>query len=396
VAEAEAAAQKGLALYVVAGTVSGPGKAKAGDVIAIETVLVDLDHGDVSAKREHLVKHLGPPSLEVASGGVTAEGQERLHLYWKLTEPATGADIAKVCDLRGVIATKVGGDPSFRSAHQPIRVAGSVYRKGGVERLVTIRTERAAEYDLTEFADRVEAMPSLIVEASAEDLHAGGNKRSVIDLFAQQVREGGVDGVTRFEALSRIIGYWIRRFRDGHVTREKAWEEIVSYNAARVVPPWQMDRLRQEAHRLWQRNSERHGGNGGGGGSNPDSGAEADPPEFTEDALALEFTRGHGRDWAYVAAWGQWLTWSGGRWERETTLRAFDLARLVCREAAERCDKAGAEGQGRERRHCCRDRTACSCRPEAFGAERSLGSRSVAVEYPRRHHRPAHREDHGT
>ena len=68
VAEAEAAAKKGLALYVVAGTVSGPGKAKAGDVIAIEAVLVDLDHGDVSAKREHLVKHLGPPSLEVASG----------------------------------------------------------------------------------------------------------------------------------------------------------------------------------------------------------------------------------------------------------------------------------------------------------------------------------------
>jgi putative DNA primase/helicase len=66
--EAQRAATSGLALYVVAGTVSGPGKAKAGDVIAIETVLVDLDHGDVSAKREHLVKHLGPPSLEVASG----------------------------------------------------------------------------------------------------------------------------------------------------------------------------------------------------------------------------------------------------------------------------------------------------------------------------------------
>jgi hypothetical protein len=50
VAEAEAAAKKGLALYVVAGTVSGPGKAKAGDIIAIEAVLVDLDHGDVFGK----------------------------------------------------------------------------------------------------------------------------------------------------------------------------------------------------------------------------------------------------------------------------------------------------------------------------------------------------------
>jgi putative DNA primase/helicase len=334
VAEAEAAAKKGLALYVVAGTVSGPGKAKAGDVVAIETVLVDLDHGDVSAKREHLVKHLGPPSLEVASGGVTAEGQERLHLYWKLNEPATGADITKVCDLRGVIATKAGGDPSFRSAHQPIRVAGSVYRKGGAERLVIIRTERAAEYDLIEFADRVETMPSLFAELGTEGSQPIGTKGSVIDLFAHAVREGGADGITRFDALGRIIGYWIRRCRDGHVTREEAWEEIVSYNAARVVPPWPLDRLRKEAHRLSQRDAGRHGGN-----SNPDSGAEADPPDFTEDALALEFTSRHGRDWAYVAAWGQWLTWSAGRWERETTLRAFDLARLVCREAAERCDK---------------------------------------------------------
>jgi putative DNA primase/helicase len=164
--------------------------------------------------------------------------KERLHLYWKLNEPATGADIAKVCELRGEIAGKAGGDPSFRSAHQPIRVAGSVYRKGGVERLAIIRTEQAVEHDLNEFAERVEAMPSMFSEPGAEDFHAGGNKRSVIDLFAHQVREGGVDGVTRFEALSRIIGYWIRRCRDGHVTHEQAWDEIVAYNEARIDPSW--------------------------------------------------------------------------------------------------------------------------------------------------------------
>jgi putative DNA primase/helicase len=80
VAEAEAAARKGLALYVVAGTVSGPGKAKAGDVIAIETVLVDLDHGDVSAKREHLVKHIGLPTLEVAAAVILFERHRPLTL----------------------------------------------------------------------------------------------------------------------------------------------------------------------------------------------------------------------------------------------------------------------------------------------------------------------------
>lgn len=301
VTEAEEASKKGLALYVVGGVVSAPGKAKAGDVIAIETVLVDLDHGDVAAKREHLVKHLGPTALEVTSGGITAEGQDRLHLYWKLNEPATGADVARVCELRGSIAAKVGGDASFRSAHQPIRVAGSIYRKGGVERLVTIRAQEAVENDLTDFAERVAVMPVMKGEAGSEVQSTAG-KGSVAELFARQVHEGGVDGVTRFDALSRIIGYWIRRFREGHVTREHAWEEIVAYNAARVVPPWPLDRLRPEVHRLWQRDSERRSRDQHDGGDSRDGSGEPTPIEFTDDALALEFTRRFGRDWKYVAA----------------------------------------------------------------------------------------------
>ena len=44
------------------------------------------------------------------------------------------------------------------------------------------------------------------------------------------------------------------------------------------------------------------------------------------------------RTWRYVAAWGQWFTWSGVVWRREETLKAFDLARRVCREAAGRAD----------------------------------------------------------
>ncbi len=328
-AEADAAAKTGLALYVVAGTVSAPGKAKAGDVVAMQVVLVDLDHGDIATKRQHLVHHLGPPSLEVASGGVTVEGQHKLHLYWKLTEPAQGAGIATVCRLRGVIAAKVGGDLSFRSAHQPIRVAGSVYRKGGAQRLATILADGPAEYDLAELADAVAVMPSLEGETTSgsDPNHGNAPKGTVTKLFGQRVRESGVDGTTRFEALSRIIGYWIRRCREGQVTREKAWDEIVAYNEARIEPPWPLDRLKHDARQLWRRDVERN------------SGDDSVPAQFTEDALALEFTIRFGADWSYVAAWGQWLTWSGALWERETTLCAFDLARLVCRDSAAPCPK---------------------------------------------------------
>jgi len=64
------------------------------------------------------------------------------------------------------------------------------------------------------------------------------------------------------------------------------------------------------------------------------------PPGFTDDALALEFTERYAEDWRYVAAWGYWLHWDGNCWRRENTLRAYDLARLVCRGAAARCNKA--------------------------------------------------------
>ncbi len=72
----------------------------------------------------------------------------------------------------------------------------------------------------------------------------------------------------------------------------------------------------------------------------PPADAEDDeprPPGFSDDALALAFTARHAEDWRYVAGWGHWLTWDGARWLRETTLKAFDLSRRICREAAARC-----------------------------------------------------------
>src|SRR6266404_2061733 len=332
-AEADTAAKAGRALCVVAGTVSAPGKARAGDVVATQVVLVDLDHGDIATKRQHLVHHFGPPSLAVESGGITVEGQHKLHLYWKLAEPARGAAIATVCRLRGAIAAKVGGDRSFQSAHQSIRVAGSVYRKGGVQRLTTIHSQGPTEYALAELADAVMAMPPLETEtiSDSEPNYGRAPKAAVTTLLVQRVREGGIDGTTRFEALSRVIGHWIRRTREGQVSWEKAWEEIVAYNAARIEPPWPPEQLKYEVEQLWRLDAERNSGGEGSIAGGGNGGHASVPAPFTEDALALEFTNRFGADWSYVAAWGQWLTWSGARWEPEKTLRAFDLARIVCR-----------------------------------------------------------------
>lgn len=71
----------------------------------------------------------------------------------------------------------------------------------------------------------------------------------------------------------------------------------------------------------------------------------ADPvilsPEFSEDALALEFSARHKHELRYVAKWGSWLLWDGARWRFEDTYRAFDMARAVARDFANACDKDG-------------------------------------------------------
>jgi putative DNA primase/helicase len=66
---------------------------------------------------------------------------------------------------------------------------------------------------------------------------------------------------------------------------------------------------------------------------------EADlSPEFSDDALALEFPERHKGELRFVAKWGSWLYWDGTRWKFEDTLRAFDLARAVAREFANACN----------------------------------------------------------
>lgn len=62
---------------------------------------------------------------------------------------------------------------------------------------------------------------------------------------------------------------------------------------------------------------------------------ERSKPSGGEDAIALRFAERHANDLRYVAAWGRWLEWDGGCWRFDNTLRAFDLARRICREAGE-------------------------------------------------------------
>ena len=255
------ATRESMAFYVIPGTVAKQKQAKASDIIQTQVILVDLDSGDIAAKLEHLTTHMGEPTAIIESGGITKEGQQKLHAYWKLSEAAEKEDVALVCRIRYQLAIKVAGDPHFQSAHQPIRVAGSVYHKHGRHRLVSFRTLNTMEYHLSDMAESVNDMPTMDgIDLSGMDFNdAGATKPTIPDILTNPVREGDQDEWSRFTGASAAIGHYIRLAHSGQMSRDEAWEAISQYNAAMLQPPWSMDRLAAEAQRLWGKHCDKNG-----------------------------------------------------------------------------------------------------------------------------------------
>jgi hypothetical protein len=76
-----------------------------------------------------------------------------------------------------------------------------------------------------------------------------------------------------------------------------------------------MAQNQRELRRIWDRAGQK----------------DAAPQEISDDELALRFSERHVQDLRYVALWGKWLLWCGSHWQKEQTLKAFDLSRSLCR-----------------------------------------------------------------
>jgi len=87
--------------------------------------------------------------------------------------------------------------------------------------------------------------------------------------------------------------------------------------------------------------AQKHGWKHPGTRRQPDD-SENDLPAGDEDSLALAFAKRHEDELRYVAAWGHWMKYCDTHWKHDDTLYAFDLARIVCREAAAEREKESA------------------------------------------------------
>jgi putative DNA primase/helicase len=62
--------------------------------------------------------------------------------------------------------------------------------------------------------------------------------------------------------------------------------------------------------------------------------ADARPPEYSDEALALRFATARADALRYIASWGRWYEWSGVVWAPDDTLAAYDRVRHECRAGA--------------------------------------------------------------
>jgi putative DNA primase/helicase len=79
----------------------------------------------------------------------------------------------------------------------------------------------------------------------------------------------------------------------------------------------------------------------------PDGAAQPDEvtevaPAFSEEYLALLFTKHHVGKLRYVAAWGKWLMFDGTTWKFDETLKTYTMARIICRDAGNTLNKPSA------------------------------------------------------
>jgi Protein of unknown function (DUF3987) len=134
-------------------------RAGEADLCEAPVLSVECDTAPNNARRT-LETLLGPATVVVASGGQwlndqTGEIECKLHLHWRLTEPATGEeDLARLKEARRLATSIVGGDPSNVPCVHPLRWPGSWHRKRE-PRLATIVAQTEIQIELGEALERL-------------------------------------------------------------------------------------------------------------------------------------------------------------------------------------------------------------------------------------------------
>jgi hypothetical protein len=255
---------------------------KVGDdaIMGFTTACIDIDKGNTLSVLAWAESAIGPATMVVHSGGMTDEGNPKLHAYWRLSEPVF--EPSKIAVLRKELALKLGADASFGRMAQVIRVPGSTHAKNGNARPVTIRSKSNTFYEMDDVFDAVLSMqnapgvayvapsrkkPSVELRTASDgttymDFSADieswwKDKPSVASALTTDIHAGG-DTTTRYSEFTRVAGAHIAWARTGVMSEDDAFAALVTWCDAHMKPVWEHERIVQEWNALVRLDKERH------------------------------------------------------------------------------------------------------------------------------------------
>ena len=190
--------------------------------------IVEIDEGDIFAAYAKLRSLRLNPTLEVMSGGLTADGLPKLHLYLAYESPLKDIERAKRINRR--LAKLLNADASFSSTVHPIRVAGGLHRKGAAlpTRIMAVRKKRYAPEDIEKILDEVAPEPKQEHHRRQSADEKVGNHRECLDhiemgrdgIRAQMLRFAGLAvrmGWDADDTEARLADALNKGFNDGHI-----------------------------------------------------------------------------------------------------------------------------------------------------------------------------------
>ena len=259
---AERYSQHLIGTFIVPAVLSAP-KATEKDVKLLPAIFLDLDSIPAWEAVEWLTEIIGEPTMIVSSGGRNEYGP-KLHAYYILDEPTAAPDVTP---LAVALAGLLGGDQIFMRRTQPIRVPGSIHLKGGEPKEVKVERWNTDTFGLEELRGKIgSAAPSPWANAKTSMSHrAAGvafSPASSADsnaLLTTTITSGGADGITRFDAFSRVAGHYLHVARSGSMNEAEAFNALAGWATAHLSPTWPDERVTKEWRALLDREVQSRG-----------------------------------------------------------------------------------------------------------------------------------------
>ena len=259
---AERHAQHLIGTFIIPAVLSAA-KATEANVKLLPAIIVDLDEVPAWEAVEWLSESIGEPTMIVSSGGKNQHGP-KLHVYYVLDVPTTAPEVTP---LAVAMAGLMGGDQIFMRRTQPIRIPGSIHLKGGEAKEVKIERWNTDTYSIAELRGKIEkaeASPWATAKTNMGYRQAGvsfspASSADSNALLTTTVRAGGGDGITRFDAFSRVAGHYLHCVRTGTMETMEAYRATQGWATVHLSPPWPDDRIQKEFQGLYDREIQTRG-----------------------------------------------------------------------------------------------------------------------------------------